>query len=40
MGIKMLDNPEEKLLILQLSEDCRKIADTFERDFNQNPQTA
>lgn len=25
-GIKMPDNPEEKLLILQLSEDSRKIA--------------
>ncbi|OEU41850.1 transcriptional regulator [Methanosarcina sp. Ant1] len=25
-GLKMPDNPEEKLLILQLSEDCRKIA--------------
>ena len=26
MGIKMPDNTEEKLLILQLSEDCKKIA--------------
>jgi predicted ArsR family transcriptional regulator len=26
MGITMPDNPEEKLLILQLSDDCRKIA--------------
>jgi ArsR family transcriptional regulator, arsenate/arsenite/antimonite-responsive transcriptional repressor len=25
-GITMLDNSEEKLLILQLSEDCKKIA--------------
>jgi len=25
-GDKMPENPEEKLLILQLSEDCRKIA--------------
>lgn len=26
MGTKMPDNPEEKLLVLQLSEDCKKIA--------------
>lgn len=26
MGMTMPDNPEEKLLILQLSEDCKKIA--------------
>jgi predicted ArsR family transcriptional regulator len=26
LGIKMPDNPEEKFLVLQLSDDCRKIA--------------